>query len=940
MKPKLIAMLTVLTLSPLAAHETLDLGGTWKVSLDPQNTGVEQRWFAREMTAPITLPGSVQEARMGDPITVDTKWVGGVRDRSYFTANRYAPYRQPGNIKVPFWLQPDTSYIGAAWYQREIDVPASWTGKRVVLSLERPHWKTTVWLGERELGSNDSLSTPHACELGVAGRDLAIGKHRLTVRVDNTHNPDIGENSHSISDHTQGNWNGITGRIELIATATAWVEELQVFPDTAKRAVSVKGRVAIAPGAAMPETVSLTPGANAKTTAAKLGRDGTFGATLALAADAALWDEFNPALHRLTAEIAGGERREAVFGLRDFTADGRQLKINGRPVFLRGTLDCAAYPRTGHPPMDVATWEHVLGIIKAHGLNHVRFHSWCPPEAAFVAADKMGVYLQVEVNTWPKYSTTLGDGKPVEDWIDRETARILRAYGNHPSFVMLCAGNEPGGPRHPQWLAGWLNRQKKTDSRRLYTAGAGWPEIPENDYHVPPEPRIHRWGEGLGSRINARAPETVTDYNDYIRARTAPVVSHEIGQWCVYPNFDEIRKYTGYLKAKNFEIFRESLEAHGMAAQAHDFLIASGKLQALCYKEDIESALRTPQMGGFQLLGLNDFPGQGTALVGVLDAFWEEKGYISPAGFSRFCNSTVPLALLDKRVFTTGEHLSARAKIAHYGDKPLANASVAWQLIADDGSVAAAGGLAPQNPIAPGLGDLGRIDLPLEKVPAPARYKLALEVRAGAAVFTNDWDVWVYPQAEQVAGTVPDNVMLTQSFNAAAQKKLAEGGAVVLVIPPSKVAPDAKKGPVALGFSSIFWNTSWTQGQAPHTLGILCDPKSPALAAFPTDPWSNWQWWHPVTNAAPMILDALPRELTPTVQVIDDWFTNRKLALVFEARVGRGRLLVTSIDITDAVLDPVRRQLRASLLAYTASPAFQPAVSITKLQLQSLFAKK
>ena len=384
-----------------------------------------------------------------------------------------------------------------------------------------------------------------------------------------------------------------------------------------------------------------------------------------------MWDEFNPSLQRIAVSLDNGERREVMFGLREIAAVGRHLTINGRTIFLRGALDCAAFPRTGHPPTDVDSWRKELGVIQAHGLNHVRFHSWCPPEAAFVAADELGIYLQVEVATWPNQSTTLGDGRPVDDWIDRETSRILRAYGNHASFVMLCAGNEPGGEHHAAWLANWVTRQKSSDSRRLYTAGAGWPEVSENDYHVRSEPRIQHWKEGLASRINHLPPETRTDYRDFINARAVPVVSHEIGQWCVYPNFAEMTKYTGYLKPRNFEIFRASLAAHHMLDQAHDFLIASGKLQALCYKEDVESALRTSEMGGFQLLGLSDFPGQGTALVGVLDTFWEEKGYISAPEFRRFCNTTVPLVRLDKRVFTSDEYLTTDIEIAHFGPSAL-----------------------------------------------------------------------------------------------------------------------------------------------------------------------------------------------------------------------------------------------------------------------------
>ena len=915
--------------------ESLDLSGTWRFQLDRENNGAAAQWFTRPLTGTIALPGSLPGAGIGDPITVDTKWTGDIIDKSYYTAAEFASYRQPGNIKVPFWLQPDTHYVGAAWFQRDIEIPASWQGRHIELLLERPHWKTTVWFDDREIGSNDSLSVAHDYDLGTS---ISPGSHRLTIRVDNTLAPDIGQNSHSISDHTQGNWNGIVGRIELKSTAPVWIKDLQVQSRIADRMVIVRGQLGSEDHLPFPSKIHVTGGPSAGETRpardATVAADGSFTLDYPLGPNAPLWDEFNPALHRIVVALDNGEKREVVFGLREMTTERRQLKINGRTIFLRGTLECAAFPRTGHPPTDVATWKTELRTIQAHGLNHVRFHSWCPPEAAFVAADQLGLYLQVEVASWPNQSTTLGDGKPVDDWINRETTRILRAYGNHASFVMLCAGNEPGGEHFTPWLSGWVARQKAADSRRLYTAGAGWPEVPENDYHVRSEPRIQHWGEGLNSRINRLAPETRSDYRDFIGARTAPVVSHEIGQWCVYPNFAEIPKYTGYLKPKNFEIFRASLDAHHMLDQAHDFLIASGKLQALCYKEDIESALRTPEMGGFQLLGLSDFPGQGTALVGVLDAFWEGKGYISASEFRRFCNSTVPLARLDKRVFTSDEHLTADIDVAHFGAADLTGTTADWSLVDDSKRVVAQGKFARRDIPTGGLTRLGHMDLALAAIPTPAHYKLTVALDKNS--IGNDWDLWVYAPAFKVVAPAPASLLVTSELDAIAQTRLEKGGAVLLTIPPSRVAKDPMRGKIALGFSSIFWNTAWTHGQAPHTLGILCDPAHPALANFPTEAYSNWQWWYPVTHASAMILDQLPAELHPIVQVIDDWVTNRKLALIFEARVGQGRLLVTSIDLNDAVLDPVRRQLRASLLAYAAGPHFAPTVTISIEQARGL----
>jgi hypothetical protein len=337
-------------------------------------------------------------------------------------------------------------------------------------------------------------------------------------------------------------------------------------------------------------------------------------------------------------------------------------------------------------------------------------------------------------------------------------------------------------------------------------------------------------------------------------------------------------------------------------------------------------------MGGFQLLDLHDFPGQGTALVGVLDAFWDSKGYVSADEFRRFSGATVPLARLDRRVFTTAERLEADLELAHFGSQPLAGARPFWRLLAEDGRVVARGSLPARDvPVDNGI-VLGRVSLGLASVAAPRRYRLVVGLEG--TPFENDWDVWVYPSRVDTA--VPSGVLLVRTLDEAAEARLRDGGRVVLTMPPGRVRGDAL-GKVALGFSSIFWNTAWTGRQAPHTLGVLLDPKHPALAAFPTESHSNWQWWYLLSRAGAMILDSLPKPLRPTVQVIDDWFTNRRLGLVFEARVGKGRLLVTSIDLeSDLDANPVARQMRHSLLRYAASDRFAPRVEVSADAVRAL----
>ncbi len=454
--------------------------------------------------------------------------------------------------------------------------------------------------------------------------------------------------------------------------------------------------------------------------------------TCQLGDNAPLWDEFNPYLYDASVELVSGKSTSLTtetFGLRDIRHEGNKLVLNEKPIFLRGKLECCIFPLTGTPPTDEASWEKLYASAREYGMNHLRFHSWCPPEAAFAAADEMGMYLEIECSSWANQSTTIGDGGDLDCFIWEESERIVREFGNHPSFCMMMYGNEPAGKGSNAYLTNFVTTWKERDARRLYCSGAGWPNLPVNDFLSDSNPRIQAWGQGVKSIINAQAPRTDYDWSEYIGRFQQPMVSHEIGQWCVYPNFKErcvypnfkeMAKYDGVMRPRNFEIFQETLAENGMAHLADSFLLASGKLQALCYKADIEAALRTKDFGGFQLLGLSDFPGQGTALVGVLDAFWEEKGYIRPEEYRRFCNSTVPLLRLPKLIYINQETVKGSLEVAHFGAAPLEVTSTAWTLKTKEGKTIASGTLAHQ-PV--GIGNcipLGQLEIPLDKVDVPS----------------------------------------------------------------------------------------------------------------------------------------------------------------------------------------------------------------------------
>lgn len=927
------------------ALKPIDLAGSWVVSLDPGDKGLAERWFERSLVSKtsqvIRLPGSLAEAKLGDDVSVDTAWTGGIVDKSWFSAPEYAPYRVPGSVKVPFWLNPVKHYVGPAWYQKSVVIPKSWKGRRVVLSLERCHWETRLWVDGAEAGMRNSLSAPHEYDLT---RFASPGPMRLLLRVDNRiRDIDVGENAHSVTDHTQTNWNGVIGRMALTAGSQLSIDQVRIDPDVAGRKIKVT--VALVNETGRPHAGNLVLTADRVNAAgsaalaplyarfaAEPGRSETV-VEYALGPEAALWDEFSPAVYALTVSLRGlapgiRDGRRISFGLRDFKSQGTRFAVNGRPVFLRGTLECAIFPKTGYPPMAVDEWRRIFRIVRDHGLNHVRFHSWCPPEAAFEAADEAGLYLYVECPLWAE----IGEGRPVDAWLYEESERIVAAYGNHPSFCLMSYGNEPSGKSQARFLGDFINHWKNKDRRRLYTSGGGWPQIPESDFHVMAEPRIQRWGEGLDSILNGRAPQTVFDFRDVVGKSDKPVIGHETGQWCAYPNLKEIDKYTGVLKAKNFEIFKDTLEAAGMGNLAADFLFASGRLQVLGYRSDIEAALRTPGFAGFELLDLHDFPGQGTAPVGVLDAFWEEKGYVTPQEFRRFCGPTVPLARWPKRVYLRSEELAVPVEAAHFGPAPLRKAVAEWALMSAQGEFLQRGRLAERDVPLDNATALGEIRIRLAGLAAPARYRLTVRLAEGE----NGWDFWVYPDEAPAAAPVSD-VLVARKLDVAAVERLKAGGRVALILEKGAVKPD-QGGDVALGFSSIFWNTAWTSKQPPHTLGLLCDPKHPALAGFPNDGHSDWQWWDAVKHGQAVRLDRLGQGFVPIVRIIDDWFTNRPLGLIFEVRTGGGRLLVCASDLIEgAGSRPEARQLLGSLLAYAAGPDFDPKTEVELGLVQGLF---
>ena len=877
----------------LHAQDILLLAGSWDFSTGDTLPAAYDDY--------VMLPGSMLTNGKGNDVSIHTQWTGSLYDSSFYFNPYMEKYRQEGQMKFPFFLTPEKHYVGNAWYRRNVYVPQDWRGQRITLFLERPHIETTVYVNGQEVGHQMSLSVPHRYDVT---KYVRVGqRNEIAIRVYNgIENVCVGQDSHSVTDQTQGNWNGITGRIELQAGLHIWRKK--VVPNLKEHTVDVT----------INETVY----------------------HLEYDPQAELWDEFHPTLYTLEVNYKGW-KVPVTFGLRNIAIKGRQFYINDRPLYLRGTVENCCFPETGYPPTDEAEWERIFKKCKEYGLNHVRFHSYCPPEAAFLAADKLGVYLQPEGPSWPNHGVRLRRGMTIDEYLLEESKRIVDEYGHHPSFMMMAAGNEPAG----DWVSycnDWVKEMKQYDSTKVYagaSVGGGWAWDGGSEFHVKGGARgLDEWNNHAPSSDDDyySGIEFPRNYKDSVPNQT-PIITHEKGQWCAFPDFKELPQYTGVYKARNFEIFRDMLSDNGMASQAEKFLMASGRLQTLCYKFEIERNLRTKDYAGFQLLSLNDYSGQGTALVGPLNVHWHEKGYCTAQDWTAFCSPMVALARFPKFVYTNSETLTVPVEAYNAFSTDVSGVRATYY-ISDDSQQVIAGGQLAQGVLPVGKNiPLGTVTMPLDSIVQPTKLTLTVQL---APTIKNHWDFWVYP--EILDPVESSEIAEFAELNDKALKILKKGGTVLLTA----------AGRVTLGsdvkqtYLPVFWNTSWFKMRPPHTTGAYIDTQHPLFKyGFPADDWSNLNWWELLNKAQVMNLMELPADYQPPIQPIDTWHVSRKLGMLIEAKVGKGRLLMTTMDITnDLSHRPVARQMRHAILSYMQSADFQPILELTPEVIMDFYTKQ
>lgn len=958
------------------AYMRILLNGKWHVVLEDGTTGQ------------MDLPGTLDENGIGHRDVGANQWhPDAVLGNAAGEIDKDAP------IATRFTRRH--TYEGEARISRKITVPDYGTDRLFVLA-ERARALRLLVDGEAcSVFRQGTLSTPYIFELTGA----APGEHEFTFLSDNSY-PGMPKAaiyySSAATDETQTNWNGILGECSMYTRPQNFIDSLRVYPRAVKKEEKNK-----AGGYVLDVCVELAPGAKKVYKDAKiilqsealaageledtqtlteiisysgegLAEAGTdkeenpktmeiWFRDLPLRENVKLWDEDEGNLYEMavtldngmSAEDKGGSTAECRtrFGIRSFGDNGSgRLALNGRAIFLRGEANCAEYPETGHPPMTIPEWKEMLLKYRSYGINFVRFHSHCEPEAAFAAADELGMLLQPELSHWdPK------DAFGTEEsyrYYRAELVDLLKTYANHPSFVMLTLGNElQAQDEGRERMRELVRTAKRMDPTRLYANGSNafYGEEgcdPESDFYTSQSCKdvvIRGTFSGMRGYLNENYPSADRTYDEAMaeirKEYQKPVFSFEVGQFEVLPDFEELESFHGISDPVNLKLIKKRVEERGLLPTWEKYVEATGELSRLAYREEIEAAMRTRELSGISLLGLQDFPGQGTALVGMMNSHLEPKPYdfARPERFRELFQECRILVKLPHYTYEAGERLIAEVEAANFGKRNIEGV-FCWTLagkksVSENGNCEPAEIKSKNTVIATGedteiticrpgsYTEVGSLDIPLDFV--EKNTALTLKVRIGDSI--SAYPIWVYRKTTPVC---PENVYETRAFDVKTREILQNGGRVYL-------SPDADKeslpNSIKTQFTTDFWSVG-TFADQEGGMGQLIDTEHPIFKEFPTDFHTDWQWWIMATKRAVI----LPHPMKTIITEMDSYAFLRPMAQMIEFRCLKGKVLLSTMELHKSQQYPEVRALQASIYTYLSGENFEPAEEITEEELSML----
>lgn len=881
----------------------INLAGEWDYKIDVADEGFASKWYASDfLEKGFMIPGSVTEHLIGEEYEYDGKLT-------------------EGNVRH---LRQKFKYIGKIWLKKIFSIDDIYESSYYELVLERVMWQSEVWLNGCYVGKRDSLSTAHRYNL----TDFIKENNELVLCIDNRDIHQINDTPSAYTEETQSIWCGIVGACEILETKARF-NELSISADSHKKAIVIDYAYNILESEkdCVFEVTILHDGNHISNKKVPLiNHSGSQRQVIELD-DIKLWDEFTPELYEVIGKIKRKDtvlvKEQRMVGFRSWGNDPGQLTLNDNPTFLRGTIDCCIFPLTGYPPVDEVSWEEIFGEIKSYGLNHVRFHTWCPPEAAFSVADKLGLYLQVEAPIWLDdwMPFMLGDKVEHASFFLSESTQIVKDYGHHPSFCIFSCGNEIRGDF--DILRTIVQELRLLNNYILYTFTSNWDRQIDKEEDLFIAQTVDQFPVRGQYHLDTLVEETTLNYSQAVSLRNVPVISHEVGQYSIYPAIDEIPNYSGNLLPINFQAIKEDLQKKDMIQYAQQFTYASGRLAYELYKDEIEASLRTPKMGGYQLLGLNDFTGQSTATVGLLDSFWKSKGITTKIEYTQFSNCIVPLALMEQRIVSSKQKLPIEIKIANYYAS-IPDVKIEWLLKNNDQCIQS--DIIELEMLELGLQTVDHLVLSFESVITASQLVLSIRVITEHQKFENSWKIWCYPEASQVDGVIEsDRVnddLLEEVYN----------GSSLFLHPPKDLIKSSEK----TTFFPVFWSP--VHFKSKDNCGLLVNNEHPIFNLFPSDNYGNYQWKPLIESGFSVPFENFGSEFQPVVQIVPNFFNNSKRFMLAEWRYGKGRILFSSLNLNNDSLPATT--MKTAIKEYMLSKAFNPIASLDKEQIESIFVSE
>jgi beta-galactosidase len=918
-------------------RQTISLNGEWLFALNPENNYLPQDMNDSERSDMIVIPGSWEEQGFGEP-------------------SKHHP--------IGTWKK-DREYVGAAWYSKDIFIPEEMSNQVFQLYISGVRWMTKLYINNQLVGEDESLLTDHVYEVTDV---IKFGEqNKVVIYVNNEMKYPLQE-SHIHSYHTATNWGGITGGVRLEAVPRTHIEKIRYSTKIDERAIDFELNYKLDAQVSHLSLDIYDQNGILKQTCKELidHKSNRMKVLVPFWEDLTLWDDHQPNLYKVKASILDSEttidQYELSLGIRTIKTEGKNILINDVPKFFRGYVDCCIFPQTGYPSWDKEHYRKQFITVKEYGFNHIRLHGWTPPKPFWEAADEEGMFVQTELPHWSFFYKNRDEepNQEVHEFLTQELKRVIAELNEHPSFIFLSLGNELISHEGHEALNKLVNLCRRLDPTRLYTDNTGFGHLPahdrEGDYYIPTlnhHPPI--------TTDYAGTPNTFEDYQMITSQSSKPIIGHEHGQFTMYVRPQEEEKYKGVLHPHWLKTTMETLKSKQLLNRVDDYIEASGKLQARAYKENIERARRTDGLAGVQLLDIRDFPGQGHATTGVLDAFWDSKGTISPEEFRSFNDEVVLLMRSFTRTLYAGEKLQVTIDVSNFSTTVFSNDTLTWKLLGDQ-TVYYTGSMTISEAASGKVSTLGVIELP---TPTGKSQTLTLKVQLtnGDQVIKNEWEFWTYQRpilhkkVSRIWSDIPE--LRSSIFGANYNGKIGmegfsykEAKGIELAI-SDHLSPEflqflldggkawimAREGnqfdEVKTRYLPIFWNYIWFPSQVGTTMGMIIHDH-PSLKEYPHDGHSNWNWFHLVDRACAINLDTVP-QINPIVEVIDNHNRGKHLTYCFETKIGEGSLFFTSFNLLQQLKRPEVETLLHQNILYLMSDEFSPASKLSVGELLGLF---